>query len=51
MGCDGIVESNKTLDSCGVCDGKSESCSQTKGSITTLPKEGKHFVIKSEPVQ
>ncbi|KAL9984449.1 hypothetical protein ACROYT_G006741 [Oculina patagonica] len=39
VGCDGVIGSNKTLDSCGVCNGNNEICSQTKGSITTLPKE------------
>jgi len=39
VGCDGVIGSNKTLDSCGVCNGNNKSCSQTNGSITTFPKE------------
>ena len=34
------MDSSKSLDSCGVCDGKNDKCSATIGSITTLPKEG-----------
>lgn len=39
IGCDRIIGSNKSLDSCGVCGGNNDMCSATKGSITTLPKE------------
>lgn len=39
VGCDGVMGSNKTLDRCGVCGGKDDTCSQTAGSITMLPKE------------
>ena len=40
VGCDGVIGSNKTLDSCGVCNGNNKLCSQTNGSINTFPKEG-----------
>ncbi|CAH3034862.1 unnamed protein product [Porites lobata] len=39
IGCDGVIGSNKTLDSCGVCEGNNDMCSATAGTITTLPKE------------
>lgn len=37
--CDGVMGSNKTLDTCGVCGGNDDTCYETAGSITTLPKE------------
>ncbi|KAL8625251.1 hypothetical protein ACOMHN_030009 [Nucella lapillus] len=37
VGCDGVQRSNKTFDSCGVCDGDHSQCKTVSGQVTRQP--------------
>ena len=45
MGCDGVMDSNKFEDRCGVCGGDGTSCKDIYGTFNEeLPRKGETLV-------
>ncbi|KAM4696014.1 A disintegrin and metalloproteinase with thrombospondin motifs 13 [Rhinophrynus dorsalis] len=49
FGCDGVMDSGKVIDQCGVCGGDNSTCSRVSGTFTE-GKAGEYFTFLTVPV-